>query len=76
MTLTKLYHLDFTLFWSSFGFFATFWNSESDMSESESEESIMALDLTLCESLILEGLWSRGRRKKEEGCICSLLLKS
>ena len=38
---------------SSLGFFATFWNSESDMSsESESEEWIRALDLTLSVSLI------------------------
>merc|ERR1712183_841335 len=35
---------------SSLGFLATFWNSESDISESESEESIIALDLTLSDS--------------------------
>ena len=38
---------------SSLGFLATFWNSESDISESELEESNIALDLTLSDSFIL-----------------------
>ena len=37
---------------SSLGFLATFRNSESDMSESESEESIIALDFTLSDSMV------------------------
>ena len=43
---------------SSLGFFATFWNSESDISESESEESIIALDFTLSDSFIMGEVWS------------------